>query len=232
MATINLTSSSLVASFPGLNRANGSDQLELTATLFDLSGAPLEGATVSFMASPVFRADVVGATTESAAGVYEATFTSKDASIKNVSLLVDGVEVGLTTQVEMVESNDSFLVEDPFTDNVGQLTGDLTISGQQITLKAEANNSGAITEIIWNGQQLLNVLNKDRALQTKVVKDNFDTSNWAQLNEAGALRQAWADPSSSRYIGDAQDLRHLVTQTFLSYREPVNFDGLTLGLPG
>ena len=232
MATINLTSSSLVASFPGLNRANGSDQLELTATLFDLNGDPLEGATVAFMASPVFRADVVGATTESAAGVYEATFTSKDASIKNVSLLVDGVEVGLTAQVEMVESDDSFLVDDPFTDNVGQLTGDLTISGQQITLKAEANNSGAITEIIWNGQQLLNVLNKDRALQTKVVKDNFDTSNWAQLNEAGALRQAWADPSSSRYIGDAQDLRHLVTQTFLSYREPVNFDGLTLDCSG
>ena len=232
MATINLTSSSLVASFPGLNRANGSDQLELTATLFDLSGAPLEGATVAFMASPVFRADVVGATTETFAGVYETTFSSKDASIKNISVLVDGVEVGLTAQVEMVESDDSFLVDDPFTDNVGQLTGDLTISGQQITLRAESNNSGAITEIIWNGQQLLNVLNKDRALQTKVVKDNFGQTNWAQLNEAGAFRQAWADPSSSRYIGDVQDLRHLVTQTFMSYRDPINYNGLPLDCSG
>lgn len=232
MATIDLTSSTLVASFPGLNRANGTDQLDLVATLVDTTGAALEGSTVEFMVSPVFRGDVVGATTESPAGTYTAAFTTSDASIKKVSLLVDGVEVGLTAQVEFVEFDDSFLVDDPFTENVGQLSGDLTLAGQQITLKAEANNSGAITEIIWNGQQLLNVLNKDRGLQTKVVKDNFGTTNWAQLNEAGALRQAWADDSSSRYIGDAQDLRSLVTQTFLSYREPVEFAGLSLDCSG
>ena len=69
MATINLSSSTLVASFPGLNRANGADQLDLTATLFDAAGAPLEGATVDFMVSPVFRADVVGATAEDNHGV-------------------------------------------------------------------------------------------------------------------------------------------------------------------
>jgi len=232
MASINIAGSSLAASFPGLNRANGTDQLSLVATLVDTAGDPLEGAAVDFMVSPVFREDVVSDTLESPLGTYYATFTTKDASIKQVSLLVDGVEVGLTAQVELVEFDDSFLVDDPFTENVGQLAADLTISGEEITIKAEANNSGAITEITWNGQQLLNARNKDRALQTKVVKDNFGKANWAQLNEAGALRQAWADTSSSRYIGDAQDLRHLVTQTFLSYREPVSFGGQELDCSG
>ena len=232
MDLINIAGSSLAASFPGLNRANGTDQLSLVATLVDTAGEPLAGAAVDFMVSPVFREDVVSATSEGPVGTYSATFTTKDASIKKVSLLVDGVAVELTAQAEMVEFDDSFLVGDPFTENVGQLSSGLTLAGQQITIKADANNSGAITEIIWNGQQLLNSLNKDRQLQTKIVKDNFGQANWARLNEAGAIRQSWSDDSSSRYIGDAQDLRHLVTQTFLAYRDPVEFQDQQLDCSG
>ena len=120
---------------------------------------------------------------------------------------------------------------DPFTSN-GQLTGDRVVSGREITLKAEANNSGAITEIEWNGFQFINSRSKDRAFQTKVFIDNFGTANWAALQEAGATAELFADPSSSLYVEDSQNTRQLITKSFLGYDTPLSYSGLNLFCSG
>ena len=74
------------------------------------------------------------------------------------------------------------------------------LSGREINLKAETNNSGAITELTWDGFQFINAKSKDRALQTQVSLDNFGQIDFATLNEAGAASQNLADPSSARYV--------------------------------
>lgn len=120
---------------------------------------------------------------------------------------------------------------DPFTNN-GQLGSNLTLSGREIDLKAETNNSGAITELTWNGFQFINAKTKDRALQTQVSLDNFGQTDFATLNEAGAASQNFADPSSARYVEDFDNPRQLLTKSFLAYDTPLSYDGLTLFCSG
>ena len=120
---------------------------------------------------------------------------------------------------------------DPFTNN-GQLGSYLTLSGREIELKAEKNNSGAITELTWNGFQFINAKTKDRALQTQVSLDNFGQTDFATLNEAGAASQGLASPSSARYVEDSENTRQLLTKSFLAYDTPLSYDGLTLFCSG
>ena len=241
MAIVSISASTVTATLVTQNRANGLDQVKLEATLVDESDVPCVGALVVFHLAPAQGEDILtyasgtSATTD-ADGIASATFTSQDAGIRLVTISVDGgleLPDTLSAKFELVKANfnKGYASRDPF-GNTGQLTSAITLSGQEIDIVADANNSGAITEVTWNGKQLINSLDKSRMMQFKWGLDNFNTTDFAQLNEAGAISEAWGDSSSSRFVGNQFNVREFLTQTFTSYETPITYDGSTLTCSG
>lgn len=229
------TKSLIDVSFPSGRSANGLDQAVVTVTLLDESGLAVEGAEVEIRVSPYLTADTLtytAGTVSDANGVVEASFTTERASIKLFEVYAEGSLVqGLMAKAEFVRSIGNFLVSDPFTNN-GPQTSDITLSGRRLVVKSESDNGGAITELTWDGEQLLNSRSKDRQLQNNLELDGFDVVGLAKLNQAGAAAELWGGGSSARYIDDISNSREALTQSFLSYNEPLVYGGATLECSG
>lgn len=229
------TKSLINVSFPGGRSANGLDQAVVAVTLLDESGLAVEGAEVEIRVSPYLTDDSLtytAGTVSDASGMVEASFTTKRASIKLFEVYVGGALVqGLIAKAEFLRSIGNFLVSDPFTEN-GPQTSDITLSGRRLVVKSESDNGGAITELTWDGEQLLNSRSKDRQLQNTLELDGFDEVGLAKLNQAGAAAELWGGGSSARYIDDISNSREALTQSFLSYNEPLVYGGATLECSG
>lgn len=231
------TLSSLTLSFPGSALANGTDVLEITVTLINDDGSPASNVECALTVDPWAGDDTLAFLDTNAAttqtnieGRAFARYTTKLPAIKRFYLRAPHQpDFVLEASVEFAPYEPGFLVEDPFTEN-GPLANDITLSGKFITVRAEADNNGAITELWWGGQQLLNTPTKDGGIQYK----SWETSiNYATvLAEAGRSDGSVEDPSTGRYVGNIINTRQLVTQAFVPYTDTLEYQGESLVCAG
>jgi hypothetical protein len=107
---------------------------------------------------------------------------------------------------------------------------DLTISNSRITLTCGAKNSGAITSIVLDGQELLSFTTKSEGIQN-IWK--FHSSAYSAIcNEGGAANELPGDDSSSRFISGEQVGDVISTSTYTAYNEALEYGGQTLECSG
>jgi hypothetical protein len=103
---------------------------------------------------------------------------------------------------------------------------DLIISNSRITLTCGAKNSGAITSLVLDGQELLSFTTKTEGIQNKWRFNSRAYS--ATCNEGGAAGELPGNDSSSRFIsGDSTD-EIISTSTYTAYDVPLDYNGQTL----
>ena len=229
-------SSGIRAVFTGDSQANGRDVCTITVDLRDLDGDPVVGAVVMLSISPADVSDEVTYTDTTfsisdSAGVATMTVSTRLVGIKTFGVVVDDERIeGLVATAEFSLPDEQYLLEDPFISTAQSPL--VTLQGREIELLAEADNNGAVTQIVWDGVQLLNSANKTRQLQERLNLDRENVTDFARLNEAGALSQAWADPSSGRYIGNVVNNREGQSQAFIPYDTPITVGGVQLDCSG